>query len=326
MRMVLFLKGWIVSFIFLLLQTCLRAQTFNYRKSIADYESGMTISFGAYQSYASSYIHFRHKGSTPIFHPQAESSIYRWLIARIVKPRYLVFQFTAYPLAIVSSQLETFHPKEFNRFEFMGMNLLRAIGSGPEEPYALSLLLGNLAFLGYQSRIKIKQSGSALAGFLITTGHWHIYDNIRINDRWWQIELILTGVLKETNKRKLTWNFRMGTKLHKNNLVTDVVVISLHRNHIQWHYQGFSLLRNSLFQYEAHFPVGREWKQSPFTIRQLISYSKIFPFRILGRFVAVRIGGGVLWEWIRLYDHKKRLFEPEQSTQLIWLIQPSIEF
>jgi hypothetical protein len=209
--------------------------------------------------------------------------------------------------------------------------MLLSAGSGAEEPYALSLLLGNLAFFGSREKIvreksRIKQLGSAMAGFLISTGHWHIYDNIRIDDRWWQTELILTGNLKEPNIRKILWNFRIGAKIHGNKFVPDVVLLAFQRNHTEWHYRGISLLRSSVIRYEAHFPIGPESGRSPFAIRQLFTYGKKIPFKLSGRFIALRLGGGVLWEWVRRYDHEKRIFRPEETSHLLWMIQPSVEF
>ncbi len=311
----------------LVLSSPVRTQNLNYHGKLSDFEVGITLSPGVYKSYVSSFIYLRKKDSTPIFNPDRELPIYRWLFSRIFRPKYLVLQATAYPLAWISSQLETFHPRQFNRFEYMGMNLLRSVGAGPEEPYALSLLLGNFAFLGFRDQSqKIRQSGSMLAGFLLSAGHWHIQDNIRLDDRWLQTELILTGQLKESKRRDLNWNFRIGLKMHRNDLAPDVIVLSLYRSHTEWHDRGFSLLRNSRFQYEASFPIGEHWRNYPFTVRQLMSYSKKFPFQIGNKLIAFRIGGGVLWEYVRLFDRESKVFEKKNSPQIVYLIQPGVEF
>ena len=327
--MVLLFKRLILIFICLLPFTILHAKSFNFRTSLTGYESGMTVSLGAYQSYVNSYIYLKRRSATPILKPQ-ETLIYSYLVSRLYKPGYLLFQATIYPLATVSSQMETFYPHEFNRFEVMGWNILRSVGSGPEEPYALSLLLGNLAFFGNKGeingKIRLNQLGSAMAGILISTGNFHLHDNIRINDRWWQTELILTGNLKEPDKRKIFWNFRIGTKFHKNVLAPDVIVLALQRNHTGWNYRGISFVRSSIVRYEAHFPIGSERRRSPFTIRQLLTYGKKVPFKIFGRSIAIQLGGGVLWEWVRKYDHENRMFELKESSHLVWLIQPGIDF
>lgn len=308
----------------------LPAQTLNLRQPICGYESGVTFSTGAYKGYANAFIYLKSKGSTPIFQPQHEWPIYHWLLRRLHKPRYLVFQATAYPLAFLSSELETFHPEQFNRFKFMGMNLMRSVGSGYEEPYALSLILGNLAFLGYNRNQsnhskKVNQSGSAIGGLSVTTAHVHIHDNIQVKDRWWQYELILTGMLQEPKMRKINWNFRIGAKIHGNNLARDVAIFYFQRSHTDWQNRRFSIIRNSRFQYEAHFPINDGWRK-PYTIRQFFSYSKKFPFQTFGYFITFRLGGGLLWEHMRNYDHQERKFAAKEESRLMWLIQPSLEF
>jgi len=326
-----FLKYGLFYFILLFSVPNSVSQHINFHGKIAGHQTGTTISFGLYESYHTTYFDLKTSSSIPIFDSRRETPIYGWLFSRLLKPRFLFFQSSLYPLVTTSSYLETFHPQTFNQFEIWGMNTLRAIGSGPEEPCALSLLFGNFVFMGYKqqidsSTVKLKQSGSALVGFLISTGHWHIYDNIRIIDRWWQFEIILKGIINQPKLKKISWNFRIGTKLHDNPIVPDVISITLQRDHLAWRYNGFSVLRNSKLKYEAHFPVGKEVKYAPMTIRQLFSYGKKIPITRFGRYFALRLGGGILWEWVRLYDHENRVFQPEETTHLVWLLQPSIEF
>jgi hypothetical protein len=317
--------------ILLLTLTTVSAQTLNFRTSVVGFESGMTLSAGAYKSYASTFLMLQKRKSTRIFRPTQESKIYTWLLSHLYKPRYLVLQSTFFPLACGSSQIETYHPRIFNRFEFMGMNLLKSVGAGYEEPYAVSMLFGNFALFGYRyhdenNRMRIRQSGSALAGMMITAGHLHIHDNIRVDDRWWHLELILTGQLKEPLIRNLEWNFRVGAKIHETPLAPDVLIFVLHRSHTEWNFRKFSILRNSRIHYEFHIPIGDDWGRLPFTIRQHLSYGKKFPFKLWGRFWALRLGGGILWEYTRLFDSENRGFEQKESSHISWLIQPSIEF
>jgi len=324
-------RRWIFTFLLFAIPNTLYTQSINFSNPIRGYETRTTLSFGLYKMYASSYIYLQKKGSTPIFNLQKESTIYKWLLIRMLFPRYLAIQATAHPLAMVSSSLETHNPDDFRKFEYKGWNILRAIGSGPEEPYAFSVLCGNFTFFGYRESVgnnetALRPAGSALAGFLVSFGYRHILDNIRLNDRWWQIEVILTGNYKKKNDSKIQWNFRVGAKFHEHKIVNDVVVLSLYRSHTEWKYNGFSLFRNSVFQYEAHFPINRNWRKSRFSVRQLLTCGKKFPFRLWNRFFAVRIGGGLLWECVRKYDHANRNFYPNNKSQLIWLIQPSVEF
>ncbi len=307
------------------------SQQISFNQNIRGYETGLTLSMGLYKSYLNSYICLQKLSNTPIFSPQREKSLYQWLVLRSLIPRYLVVQGTAYPTAMTSSYLETYHSKEFDTLELNGWNWLRSIGGGAEEPHAFSVLLGNFAFLGYREQTadghsRLRQSGSGMAGFLVSAGPWHILDNIRIDDRWWQAELIMTGLLNEKRARKIQWNFRCGVKFHQNPFVQDVVLISLFRDHTDWQVRHWSFSKNTVFTYVAHFPVRRDWRKGRLFVRQLLTVGKKYPFTLLGRHVAARLSGGVLAEVVRKYDHEAREFELHNRTQLIWLIQPGIEF
>ncbi|MBC7186617.1 MAG: hypothetical protein H5U38_06245 [Calditrichaeota bacterium] len=259
-----------------------------------------------------------------------EGRIYAYLGRRLFSPKYLLVQATLYPLATLSSYVETYHPRQFDRLEVAGFNVLRSLGSGSEEPYALSLLVGNIAFLGYyeptEGTARVRQAGSALAGLLLSTGHWHIHDNIRVADRWWQVELILTGTSSRPGVEELEWNFRGGVKLHSNQLAPDVVAFTLFRDDVQWQARGFSLLANSQIEYEAHLPLGDQDQAMPFVVRHLFRYGKKFPLRLWGKQVVPQLGGGVLWEWVRSYDREARHFQPKGAGQWVWLVQPTISF
>jgi len=307
------------------------AQTLNTRARIVGLETGATLSLGAYKSYASAFVNTARRGGTPVFLPGQEGRIYAYFAKRFLAPRHVVLQATLYPLAALSSHMETHHPQQFQRLEVAGFNVLRSLGSGPEEPYALSLLVGNLAFLGYfqpidSGTVRVRQAGSALAGVLISTGHWHIHDNIRVDDRWWQVELILTGFSFRPQVDELTWDFRLGCKFHRTALAPDVVALSLFRSNTDWRLRGFSLSANSQFAYEAHMPLRRQQAGAPFLVRHLLSYGKKFPLRLMGKPLVPQLGGGILWEWVREYDRKARQFQPQGVGHWVWLIQPSISF
>ncbi|MEE4311626.1 MAG: hypothetical protein V2J62_07120 [candidate division KSB1 bacterium] len=308
-------------------------QSLNVHGSVAGCESGVTLSPGVYKSYGSAFINLRRLDSTPIFRVEEESAVYRWLMPRLLSPRHLVFQATLYPLAYASSQLESFHRKTFDRFNFLDMNLLRTLGMGPEEPYAISFLFGNMALLGFRQKeevsgVRLRQAGTMFAGLLLSGGHWHIHDNIRVDDLWYHGELIVTGNFKYATAapQKIEWDFRLGTKIHRNDLAPDVLTFSLFRSHTDWNQHGFSLIRNARLEYEAHFPLSDKPGSRHFTSRQMFTYAKKVPLVLLGRYIALRLGGGVMWERTRLFDRDEWQFEVEESEHFTWLVQPSIEF
>ncbi|MDZ7261308.1 MAG: hypothetical protein ONB05_04290 [candidate division KSB1 bacterium] len=306
------------------------AQTTAFSSNLRGYQLGGTLGLGAYQTYGSLYFNLQRYARLQVLSAEEEVRLYQRLLSQLPRPRYVLFQVTVYPLAGLSSSLETDYPEVFDKFRLFGTtNLLRSLGSGPEEPYALSLFLGNIAIFarpGPSESSKQRQTGSAVAGFIISAGHWHILDNIRIVDRWFEAELKLKGSLNEPKQRRLTWDFRLGVKLHQNNLVHDVAVLSILRDQSDWDYKGWSLWRNSVFHYTGYVPIGPGKDGRPFMVRHLLSIGKKYPLRLAGRSVLLRLSLGILWEWVRLFDREIRQFQPAASTHQVWLIQPSVEF
>ncbi|MDZ7264327.1 MAG: hypothetical protein ONB16_07060 [candidate division KSB1 bacterium] len=260
--------------------------------------------------------------------PGNEQEIYHRLSQRLLLPTYVLLQGTAYPLAALSSVLETDHWQLYNRFQTpLGLNVVRTIGAGYEEPYALSVFLGNILLLVHSDSLKPgwRQAGSALAGFLISYGHHQIHNNIYFPDRWYQLELMLIGNFKEPGQRRLSWNFRLGGKFHQKAFMQDMITISMERSHSDWRYRGWSLARNSIFKYQGYFPSSFSENKSHAGL-QLLSMGKKFPIAIFQRKLFFTLAGGLRWEWVRFYNHDLGQFADLPMKQVTWLIQPNIEF
>jgi len=292
------------------------------------YHVGGQLTFDIYKPYASIYLNMKRLQKPVALQKGEEGEIYLRLGRRLIFPSYLLFQVTGYPLSALSSYLETDYYNTYNRFNiYSDLNILRSVGVGFEEPYAFSLFLGNVFFLAYRDSAanRLKQSGSALAGFLISTGKHQIYNNIYLHDSWYQIELMLVGNLNEQKRRKILWNFRIGAKFHQNEFLRDMFTLSIERSHTDWRSTGWSLVKNSIFKYQAHLPIPSSEDKTP-AASHLISYGKKFPINLFHRKVFLVLGFGMRWEWVRFYDHNLDRFDPDPKSQLIWLIQPNVEF
>ena len=303
-------------------------QSLVFHSKISGFGLGSQLTFDIYKPFASLYFNIKRYQKPVVLTQGNEAEIYSRLGRQLLFPKYVLFQVTGYPLSAVSSYYETDRFDTYQKFTFFDdINILRSIGSGFEEPYAFSLFLGNIAFLAYSdgAAAKLKQSGSALAGFLISHGRHQIYNNIYLHDSWYQFELMLVGALKEPGKRRISWNFRIGAKLHQNDFIRNTMTMAVERNHTDWHFRGWSLAKNSVLKYAAHFPSPTPTNRAPST-SQLFSYGKKFPLTVLQKKMLFILGLGVRWEWIRLYDHSQQSFNQEASRQVTFLIQPNIEF
>lgn len=281
------------------------------------------LTFDIYKPFGSVYLGLERP---KIMEAGQERKIYSELAKRLFLPKYILLQATFYPLAAWSSHWETSHYELFRRFKiYEGINGLRAIGSGFEEPYALSVLLGNIVRLAYYDKESLaKNAGSSLAGFLFSGSNHFIYDNIYLIGRWYQAELMLIGDSRSPQQRR-SWNFRIGAKLYKDSFISNALTISLERNSTDYSGTGFSLLKNSIFKYQAKFSLQNEKEKTPATF-QMVNFAKKIPLKIFGRRAFFVIGSGVKWEWIRRYDHAAGSFEESPSSQLVWLFTPNVEF
>jgi len=315
----------------IILNSWLPAQSIGFQKRPGGYLIGGQATFDIYKPYCSFYVNLKRNERPTTIQSGDELDIYSRLGTRLYLPKFILFQTTFYQLSTLSSYLETNHPQIFNKFNtYYGLNIIRSIGAGYEEPYAFSLFLGNIILLSYDKSNKnknelYKQSGSALAGFLLSTGNHQISDNIYINDQWYQYELMFVGDLKEQKIRKISWNFRLGIKYHSNRILRDIFLLAIERSHSTWQKTGFSLFKNSIFKYKSYVPTSFKDNPPP-VVYQCFSYGKKIPINIFKKNIFLIIAGGVSWEWVYHYDRNTKKFESKPSGSLVWLFQPNIEF
>ncbi|MBN1352351.1 hypothetical protein JXJ21_23340 [candidate division KSB1 bacterium] len=293
-----------------------------------------TYGLGAYRTYGSAYVDLRIGAKPIVISPDRELEIFRHILREIYLPKYILLQLTLYPLSTLSSFLETDHATTFNQFEiYDGFNVLRSLSADFEEPYAASVFLGNIIGFKYEGKEsntdttagRSPQVNSILSGVLFSGGHWHIQDNIRIQDEWLEILFLLTGQLNVRDMRNVVWDLRAGYRLHRNRLVTDVAVISVLREHTEWEYRGLSPFRNSYFQTAFYLPIGSEAANRPLFTRQLLVFGKKVPMRLFKRKVMLKLGVGILWEQTRLFNREQWQFGETEHRATTWLVQPGLE-
>ncbi len=324
-------KKVILWLFFFLLGSNSYAQTIAFNSKAKGYYYGGQFTFDLYKPFISTYAHFKKNVLPVLINPDEGKVTYFILLRRFFEPKFFLFQTTFYQLASLSTVLETDYSDTFNRFNINGdLNIIRSIGGDYEDPYAFTIFLGNVLYLIFAPNVndkpvKKKQSGSALAGFAYSFGYHQISDNIYLHDHWHQFEILLVGKLKEPGIRKMSWNFRFGVKYHNNPLFRNIFIVSLERNHSHYKFNHFSFTKNSVFKYKVYIPMSFS-DNPPFTVYQYISYGKKFPISLFRKKMFLVFGGGVKWEWVYKFDRKIKKFQEKPSGNLVWLIQPNIEF
>ena len=99
-----------------------------------------TLRLGPYDSYSSLFYDFKVERT-----PREALSLYRRLLVPSIIPRCALIQLSVYPLPTLPPYLNANFPDFYRRFEVKdGLNLVRVLASGAEEPYALSLFVGDI--------------------------------------------------------------------------------------------------------------------------------------------------------------------------------------
>lgn len=254
-----------------------------------------------------------------------ELKIYKTLLDDSPLPRFFLLELSVYPLPCLGVYLKKNY-RQFYDSANIGKeaNLIQSICTGFEEPYAVSIFLGNvvsfkpkLAEKGSPlNRRPAEEAGKGYCGYLFSFGNYHIKDSELIKDNWDELEWKIKGD-RIAPERKMSWSFRIGAILHEHPEIKDVIYFSLRRNRIDYQTRELSFFKNTEFEYR--FDVNKNnWK----IIRHFFLAGKSFP---LGKKKLVfKLRLGFLWEGEEKYTGSLARVKKEDYFQ--FLFRPNVEF
>jgi len=254
---------------------------------------------------------------TPIPHvgDRSEKDLYLTLLSRAYAPRFLVIEGSVNPLPYAGTYIKDRHPDFYANARITGsFNWVRAVTAGFEEPYAWSIFLGNV--VDFSVPRDPKSSGKGYSGILYSAGTYHIKDNELVRDDWWEAEWKVKGD-RRTRDRKMSWSFRVGTKMHGNPDIMDIYYLSFRRSRLDFRPKGSSIFNNSGFEYTV------DMERGTFTpIRHYFFVEKKWPHR--EKKIAFALATGFVWEAARKYSGALASGGKSSGTQII--LRPNIEF
>lgn len=245
-----------------------------------------------------------------------ESEIYSTLLSRAaLLPQFLVLEASINPMPFLGTYVKKHNGTFYDDARISGsLNWVKALTAGFEEPYAFSLLAGNVA--NFHEPGSKDTKGLGYSGYLFSAGNYHIKDNSLVKDDWREFEWKMKGDRKSPVK-KLSWSFRAGAKLHGNPDITDIVYLSVRRSRIDYLPDEYSLLNNSGFEYT--FDMDRRTLSS---IRHYFLVDKKWPFQ--DRKMAFSLALGFVWESAKKYTGVLAAGRDRDDFQLIF--RPNLEF
>ncbi len=251
-----------------------------------------------------------------------EREVYSYLLKSSFIPSFVVLEVSTYPMPLVGLATKAWVPDMYDAAQITDkMNIIKSVTSGFQEPYAISLFLGNIVFFKEPGKEERLMGNMGMMGFLFSYSNYHILRNELIEDDWAEMEWKIKGKRKFP-VHSLDWSFRVGARIHSNPYIKDIAYFGARRSRIDYEGRFFSLLQNSGFEYIVDYHI-----RSGKVIRHYAIVDKKWPIKknvpIKERAV-VSLGIGVVWEAYQKYTGELALDEKKNEWQ--FLVRPNVQF
>lgn len=246
---------------------------------------------------------------------KSELEIYRDLFLSSYLPRFFILEASINPMpclgVLIKKNFRDFY--EDSELE-SDVNLVKAITAGFEEPWAFSVVLGDVVTFTRPGEKK-KEGNYGFMGYLMSVGNYHIKDNDLIRDDWYELEWKVKGD-REYPQQKLHWSFRIGGKFHDNPDITDVYYASVRRSRLDYEASAKSIIKNGGIEYT--FDVDADTFEF---VRHYFTVDKKWPFK--NKKFAFTLALGIIWESSKRYQGS---LKEEKVDNFQVLLRPNIEF
>ncbi len=252
----------------------------------------------------------------PTIKSTSEPVIYRNLVQGSLIPRYMLLEASVYPMPLLGTYLKSNQPDFYasGRVAKTGVNVLESVTAGFQEPWAVSAFFGNIAKIERPGEGRVG-SNVGYTGYLVSAGAKHIKDNQMVDDHWLELEWKIKGKVDYPDM-KMGWSFRVGSKLHDNPYITDVMYVSLFRSNLNMNLPFMSFGSNSSVEVKLHFS-----EVTGQIVRQEYIVGKKYPK--IGWAYAPTLDIGLIWASPDEYSGALRT--SDQNT-LTLVFRPSVEF
>ncbi|UCH10543.1 MAG: hypothetical protein JSU61_01210 [Fidelibacterota bacterium] len=274
---------------------------------------------GPYRSYASLFVDLAGKDELLVWH-EDEVKLYRDLIRRSFQRDYLVVEATGYPLAALSAWMETEQNAHYHQFDIGDeFNLLRSLGAGSQEPWSMSLFLGQLlTYWSMDDQDELVIAARGAAGMVATAGLQQLFDNCIVDAPWTRIEWKVKGEGSD-GPRERYWDLKVGHRWYGLAEIPNTLTFTLERGRTNRERFRWKPAQNSISLVQLQMPTTE--LQVGLT-RVLFEYAKFVPVR--KHLVGLKVG--FLYENRKTYDARSQSFDDEKEKSWELVIQPMAIF
>ena len=274
---------------------------------------------GIYKSYSSINVDLD-RDEEVIFWEEDEIGLYADLAKKSMQPGFFLIELTGYPVASISAWMEKNHDNSYQIF-YIGdnFNLLKSFGAGVQEPWSISLFLGQLGtFWDLNDDDEIFIAATGASGLVLTGGLYQLFENSFVESNWFRAEWKLKGSGGYGSKKR-SWDLKAGYRWYGIAEVSNTATLVLKRTKAQKSTVDWRIFHNSSSSIEIEIPTS---EIEDGLSRIYFAYGKYFPIK--GRMGGLKLG--VLYENRREYDSLLRKFSLEKTSQLEFIIKPMILF
>ncbi|NVN99931.1 MAG: hypothetical protein HXX17_11450 [Geobacteraceae bacterium] len=244
-----------------------------------------------------------------------ELKVYSDLFRNSLTPRFLLLEASVFPMPVLGTYLKKNNRSFYDSSGFSDdFNLIGSITAGFQEPYSFSLFFGDVVTFVKPGEQR-NGSNKGYMGYLFTFADQHIKNNQLINDKSLEIEWKMKGE-RNFSDEKLNWSFRLGTKIHDNPDIADVMYLGLRRSNLDFKSSALSWLKNSSFDFRWDFGL-----KGAGILRQEYIIGKKLPFKNYN--MALKLDVGMIWQNNKYYSGGLRDKEGDRFT---FVFRPNLEF
>lgn len=244
-----------------------------------------------------------------------EPEIYSRLFVNSLRPRFLLLEAAVMPMPLTGVALQEYASGFYRSADIGGsQNVIQWITAGFEEPYALSVFVGDMVRFSKQGEEHLS-SNKGYMGYLCSYSNQHIKSNVLIPDDSLEVEWKLKGE-RSFRDDKLAWSFRVGAKLHDHPHIADTFYLGFRRSDLDFTANPIAFLKNSAFEVR--------WDVSTKTgalLRQEYVLGKKFPVKSWG--VAFKLDAGMIWEAPERYSGP---LKDRDTSNITVVLRPNIIF
>lgn len=249
---------------------------------------------------------------------RSEAQVYSDLFFSSYLPRFILVEASINPMPVLGVMLKSDEASDvYDEMKItQDLNLVEVVTAGFEEPYAISLFLGNMVkYRAKKEEIDEEASQSkGFMGYLFSYGHLHIRQNRLVQDRWGEFEWKIKGD-RVTKSRLLSWSFRVGAKVHDNPEVTDEYYVAIKRERVEENADIFSWIKNGGIEFKY-----RVSQDSGKAIGQQLIIDKKIPLKEYG--AVFSFGIGFVRETTEKYSGSLSL----EKSNTAFVLRPSLSF